>query len=41
MEEIPFYKTIMGHTFYERDFPHMVEQLKRIADALEKLEVKK
>jgi len=36
MDEIPFYKTIMGHRFYECDFPKMVEQLKRIADALEK-----
>ena len=41
MEETPFYKTYMGRKFFEVDFPHMVDQLKRIADALEKLEVKK
>ena len=31
-----FYKTYMGHKFFESDFPEMVKQLKRIADALEK-----
>jgi len=40
MPEIPFYKTGMGHRYYEVDFPNMVKQLKRIADHLEKTEGK-
>ena len=30
-----FYKTPMGRRFFERDFPELIEQLKRIADNLE------
>jgi hypothetical protein len=43
MSDIPFYNTIMGRRFYERDVPALVEQLRalnanldRIAKALER-----
>jgi len=31
-----FYKTPMGRKYYEQTLPDLVEQLKRIANALEK-----
>ncbi len=44
MSDIPFYKTVMGHRFFERDVPALLKQLdklvgnlERIALALEKL----
>ena len=32
-----FFHTAMGRRFYERDVPELVNQLARIADALERL----
>lgn len=37
MSEIPFYKTRMGHRFYEHTVPEMVRQLERVNDLLERL----
>ena len=37
MSETPFYKTRMGHTFYEATMPKLVEQLTRLNDLLERL----
>ena len=34
---IEFFMTAMGRRFYENDVPEMIQQLKRIADALEKI----
>jgi hypothetical protein len=34
------HETSMGRRFFEHDFPEMVKQLKRIADALEKTNTK-
>jgi len=33
-----FFKTERGRRFYDKDFPALVTQMKRIADSLEKLE---
>jgi hypothetical protein len=32
-----FHKTERGRRYYDRDFPALITQLKRIADSLEKL----
>jgi uncharacterized alpha-E superfamily protein len=32
-----FFKTERGRRFYDKDFPALVTQMKRIADSLEKL----
>jgi hypothetical protein len=32
-----FYRTVMGHRFYEGTMPALVEQLKRLNDNLEKI----
>ncbi len=32
-----FYKTRMGHTFYEHTMPELVRQLERLNDLLERL----
>ena len=37
MSEIPFYKTRMGHQFYERTMPELVKQLARLNELLERL----
>ncbi len=37
MSETPFYKTRMGHRFYEHTMPELVRVLERIGTALEKL----
>ena len=37
MSETPFYKTRMGHQFYESTMPRLVEQLERLNDLLEKM----
>lgn len=44
MNDTPFYKTVMGHRFFERDVPallahleKLVRNLERIASALEKV----
>jgi hypothetical protein len=34
-----FYRTRMGHTFYNKNVPELVEQLARLADLLERLVV--
>ena len=37
MSETPFYKTRMGHKFYDATMPKLVEQLTRMNDLLERL----
>ncbi len=37
--ETPFFKTRMGHTFYEHTAPQLVRQLERLNDLLERLVV--
>ncbi len=37
MSETPFYKTRMGHQFYERTMPALVKQLERLNDILDRL----
>ena len=37
MSETPFFKTRMGHQFYERTVPALVKQLERIGDLLQAL----
>ena len=37
MSETPFFKTRMGHQFYERTVPALVKQLERLNDILERL----
>ncbi len=37
MSEIPFYKTRMGHRFYESTMPALVKQLERLNELLERL----
>lgn len=32
-----FFKTERGRRYYDRDFPSLITQLKRIADSLEKI----
>lgn len=38
MNEVPFYQTRAGRTFYEKTLPELVEQIRRLADAVERLE---
>lgn len=40
MSETPFYKTRMGHQFYERNVPELVKQLKRLNELLERLDAR-
>ena len=35
MSEIPFHQTVMGKRYYEHTLPQILEQLERIAAALE------
>ena len=37
MTEVPFHSTRAGRTYYEHTVPKLVEQLTRVADALERL----
>ncbi len=37
MSETPFFKTRMGHQFYERTMPALVKQLERLNDNLDRL----
>ena len=37
MSETPFFKTRMGHRFYESTMPALVEELQRINENLERL----
>ncbi len=37
MNETPFYKTRMGHRFYEHTAPELVRQLVRLNELLERL----
>ena len=37
MSETPFFKTRMGHQFYERTMPELVKQLERLNELLERL----
>ncbi len=37
MSETPFFKTRMGHQFYERTVPALVKQLERLNELLERL----
>ena len=37
MSETPFYKTKMGHRFYEHTMPALVKQLERLNDVLDRL----
>ena len=37
MNETPFFKTRMGHRFYESTMPNLVEQITRLNELLERL----
>ena len=37
MDDVPFYKTRMGHQFYDRTMPNLVKQLERLNDILDRL----
>ncbi len=37
MNETPFFKTRMGHTYYEHTVPELVRQLARLNELLERL----
>ena len=37
MNETPFFKTRMGHRFYESTMPNLVEQVTRLNELLERL----
>ncbi|MDY0068195.1 MAG: hypothetical protein RBS02_17670 [Steroidobacteraceae bacterium] len=37
MSDIPFYRTQMGHRFYESTVPSLVHELARLNDNLERL----
>ena len=37
MSETPFYKTRMGHQFYDRTMPDLVLQLRKLNSLLERL----
>ncbi len=37
MSETPFFKTRMGHQFYDRTMPALVKQLERLNDNLDRL----
>ena len=37
MNETPFFKTRMGHTFYEHTVPELVRQITRLNELLERL----
>ena len=37
MNETPFFKTRMGHTYYEHTMPELVRQITRLNELLERL----
>jgi hypothetical protein len=37
MSDAEFYQTRAGRTYYEKTLPELVEQIKRLAEAVEKL----
>jgi hypothetical protein len=37
MSDVPFYRTQMGHRFYERTMPELVRQLTRLNTILERV----
>jgi hypothetical protein len=37
MSDVVFYRTRAGREYYEKTLPELVEQVKRLADALERL----
>jgi hypothetical protein len=37
MSDVPFFKTTMGHKFYEHTMPELVRQLTRLNAVLERL----
>ena len=37
MSETDFYNTRAGRTYYEKTLPELVEQLRRLAEAVERL----
>lgn len=39
MSEVPFYRTQMGHRFYEHTVPELARNVGRVADLLERLVV--
>jgi hypothetical protein len=39
MSDVPFYRTQMGHRFYEHTVPELARNLGRVADLLERLVV--
>ena len=41
MSDVEFYQTRAGRTYYEKTLPDLVEQLRRLAEALEKLVAQK
>ena len=41
MSDVEFYQTRAGRTYYEKTLPELVEQLRRLAEAMEKLVAQK
>ena len=39
MSDVEFYRTHMGHTFYNHNVPALIEQITRLNDLLERLVV--
>lgn len=37
MSDTPFYKTVMGHRFFERDVPALLMQLEKLVGNLERI----
>ncbi len=37
MSDIPFFKTLMGHKFFERDIPALIKHLATIGTNLERI----
>ena len=37
MTEVPFYQTRAGRTIYEKTLPELVKEIRRLADAVERL----
>ena len=41
MSDVEFYQTRAGRIYYEKTLPELVEQLRRLAEAIEKLVARK
>lgn len=39
MSDVPFYRTQMGHRYYEHTLPELARQLGRVADLLDRFVV--